>query len=105
MRPDPEKLKELVRRIVDAVNPLRIILFGSAVRGEMTRDSDVDVLVVMPKGTHRLDTMGFLHTKLIGLGLAVDFIVATPCDLERHRETVGYIYKTVRNKGQDLYAA
>jgi predicted nucleotidyltransferase len=38
------KLDELVRRIVEAVNPLRIILFGSAARGEMGPDSDIDVL-------------------------------------------------------------
>lgn len=35
---------------MDAVHPLRIILSGSAVRGEMTPGSDLDVLVVMPDG-------------------------------------------------------
>ena len=36
MQPDEAKLQELVNRIVEAVHPLRIILFGSAARGEMT---------------------------------------------------------------------
>jgi hypothetical protein len=31
----PETLNELVRRIVEAVHPRRILLFGSAARGEM----------------------------------------------------------------------
>ncbi len=105
MRPDPEKLDELVRRIVKAVNPLRIIMFGSAVRAEMTPDSDIDILVVMPDGTHRLDTMGYLHTQLIGLRMAVDIIVATPADLKKHRYSIGLIYKTVLEEGRDLYAA
>ena len=35
---------------MEAVHPLRIILFGSAARGEMGADSDLDVLVVMPDG-------------------------------------------------------
>ncbi len=48
MQPDTRLLEELVQRIVEAVHPLRIILFGSAARGEMGPNSDLDVLVVMP---------------------------------------------------------
>ena len=40
-------LDALVGRIVEAVHPRRIILFGSAARNEMRPDSDLDVLVVM----------------------------------------------------------
>jgi hypothetical protein len=37
MSPDPALLDELVRRVVDSVHPLRIILFGSAARDEIGR--------------------------------------------------------------------
>ena len=40
-----EILQEIVRRIVAAVRPDRIILFGSAARGKMGPNSDVDLLV------------------------------------------------------------
>ena len=40
----------LVRRIVEEVHPIRIILFGSAARGNVEQDSDIDLLVVMPEG-------------------------------------------------------
>ena len=49
-------IEALVGRIVAAVHPLRIIVFGSAARGDMNADSDIDVMVVMPDGTHRLKT-------------------------------------------------
>jgi predicted nucleotidyltransferase len=42
------QVDELVRRIVDSVHPLRIIVFGSAARGRMRPDSAVDVLVPTP---------------------------------------------------------
>jgi predicted nucleotidyltransferase len=100
-----EHLNQLVDRIVETVHPLRIILFGSAARGELGPDSDVDVLVVMPEGTHRGDTAGFLHTKLFGIPLAVDVLVATPGDLERYRDNVGLIYRTVLREGKEIYAA
>jgi predicted nucleotidyltransferase len=51
-----EALEYLIQGIVDEVRPLRIIVFGSAARGEMQPDSDVDLLVVMPDGTHRRRT-------------------------------------------------
>ena len=63
---DAEKIEELVRRIVDAVHPLRIILFGSAARGEVGPHSDIDVMVIMPEGTDRLDTAGFIYMQLAG---------------------------------------
>ena len=47
MQSEPEVIEQLIRRIIELVQPLRIILFGSAARGEMGPDSDIDVLVVM----------------------------------------------------------
>lgn len=76
MYPDEEKVQELVRRIVEAVQPLRIILFGSAARGDMTPDSDADVLVVMPEGTDRRAVTDKLNMQMIGLGLSVGILVS-----------------------------
>jgi len=98
-------LDALVRRIVETVRPLRIILFGSAARGELGPDSDVDLLVVMPEGTHRLETMQLLHTRLFGIPLAVDILVATPQDIARHADSPGLIYRTILEEGKELYAA
>jgi predicted nucleotidyltransferase len=100
-----ERLDELVRRIVDAAHPLRIILFGSAARGEMGPDSDVDVLVVMPDGTHRRHTAQDIYPKLIGVGIAVDVLVATPTDLERFGDNIGLVYHEIIRDGRELYAA
>jgi predicted nucleotidyltransferase len=43
-KPDPAILADIVRRIVRAAKPEKIVLFGSAARGEMRPDSDYDVL-------------------------------------------------------------
>lgn len=57
-------LDKLVARIVDTVHPKRIILFGSAARGEMDASSDIDVLVVMPEGINRLHTAQDIYMNL-----------------------------------------
>ena len=41
-------IADMVRRIVEDFDPLRIILFGSYARNDVSRDSDVDLLVVLP---------------------------------------------------------
>jgi predicted nucleotidyltransferase len=105
MQPTQAQLDELVQRIVATVRPVRIILFGSAARGEMTTDSDVDVLVVMPEGTPQRRTAQELHRHFIGLPFPVDVIVATPSQLQRHRENIGLIYRTILDEGRELYAA
>ena len=45
-----ETLEQITRRIVEGFHPQRLILFGSRARGDERRDSDVDLLIVAPKG-------------------------------------------------------
>ena len=67
MQSELEVIEQLVRRIVEIVQPLRIILFGSAAQGEMGPDSDIDVLVVMPEGVHRRRTAQLLYRQIQGV--------------------------------------
>ena len=100
---DARHVQDLVNRITHTVHPLRIVLFGSAVHGKMGPDSDIDVMVVMPDGTHCLDTARYLYKQLLGFGLPVDIIVATPEVLERHKDNIGLIYRTVLAEGKEVY--
>jgi uncharacterized protein len=45
---DEQTVHEIVRRVLSATKPDKIILFGSAATGQMTRDSDIDLLIVEP---------------------------------------------------------
>ena len=104
MQSDAEVIEQLVRRIIEIAQPLRIILFGSAARGEMGPDSDIDVLVVMPEGVHRRRTAQLLYRQIRGLGVPFDILVATPDDLERHKDNIGLIYQSVLREGREVYA-
>lgn len=100
-----EAIGNLVKRIVDEVHPLRIVVFGSAAREEMVQDSDIDLLVVVPEGTHRRRTAQHLYRKIRGVGVPFDIVVATPNDLEKHRENIGLIYWRILKEGKEVYAA
>jgi predicted nucleotidyltransferase len=99
-----EILQEIVRRIVAAVQPEKIILFGSAARQEMGPDSDLDLLVIK-SCKNRRETARRIRRRLIGIGVPKDIIVATPQDIERYKDTIGLIYRPALREGKVLYAA
>ncbi|MEJ2746869.1 MAG: nucleotidyltransferase domain-containing protein [Anaerolineae bacterium] len=84
---------------------MKRFIFGSAVRGDLTPDSDIDVLVVMREGVHRRKTAQLLYQKITGLGVPFDILVATPNDLERHKNNIGLIYQAVLQEGVEVYAS
>lgn len=101
---DEKVLEEVVKRIVEAVAPEKIILFGSAARGEMGPDSDLDLLIVK-SDVHRLATAQMIEHSLTGITIPTDIVVATPKDIEVHRNTIGLIYRPALQEGKILYAA
>ena len=105
MRPDSDLLKDLVRRILQAVQPLQIVLFGSAARGDMGPDSDLDVLVVMPDGVHRRKTAQLIRCHLAGFGFAKDVVVVTLSDIEHHGTNPYLLIKSALDEGRELYRA
>ena len=98
-------LEEVTRRIVESVKPQRVLLFGSAARGRMSKDSDLDMLVVMRKSVHRRQIAQKIYRNLHGTGIAVDIIVATEKDLEKYGERAGTILKSALQEGRVLYEA
>ena len=103
--PDPMILDELVRRIVDAVHPLRIVLFGSAARGEMGPHSDLDVLVVVPDGCHTREVAQSVYAQLRGLGYAKDLVIVQESDVDRYRDNPYLIIHDALTQGRELYHA
>ncbi len=100
--PDQAVLDEIVQRVVEAVEPERIILFGSAARGEMGPHSDIDLLVVKDCESP-LKAMQEIYRKLRGLTVAVDALVATPDRVERYRNSHGLVFKPALREGRVIY--
>jgi predicted nucleotidyltransferase len=100
-----EKILEMTEAIVSIVRPRRIILFGSAARGEMTEHSDLDVLVVMRNGVHRNRTCDRIYRKLRGIGFAKDIVVVTENDVILYRDNPYTIIYSAIKEGRELYRA
>jgi predicted nucleotidyltransferase len=101
---DQKTLDDIIRRIVEVAHPEKIILFGSAARGEMGPNSDVDLLIIKA-GADALDLMAQIYRNLHGVGAAVDAIVVTPEDVERFKDSHALIIKPALREGKVVYAA
>jgi len=103
--PDQRLLEEIVKRTVEAVNPLRIILFGSAARKTMGSDSDLDLLVVVREGVHRRRTAQVIYKNLKGLGLAKDVVVVTESDIRQFGTNPSLVIYPALHQGREIYRA
>lgn len=101
---DQSTLDEIVRRIVEVAQPEKIILFGSAARGEMGPHSDVDLLIVKD-GEDRMRLAGRIYANLHGVGAAVDVVVVTSGDIERYRDSHALVIKPALREGRVIYGA
>ena len=94
----------LIRSIVATYAPRRIVLFGSAARGEAGPDSDLDLLVVLDDDaplealSHRLRRQARL-----GYAGAVDIVPCREEAFRRQRDVVGSLAYAVLTEGVTVY--
>ena len=100
-----ETLQEIIRRVVEVANPERIILFGSAARGEMISESDVDLLVIKDGKYHHGSILGDIYVNLIGVGQAVDVVLVTSEQAEQYRDVHCLVIKPALQEGKEVYRA
>ena len=98
-----EVLEEIIRRVVETARPDRIVLFGSAARGEMGPNSDVDLLVIKRGKFDRGTLTERIYLNLHGVGQAVDVIVVTPEQVEKHRKTHWRVIAPALRQGREVY--
>jgi predicted nucleotidyltransferase len=99
----PACLPEAIDRITRRFNPVRIILFGSWARGEARADSDVDLLVVLPKVEHKRHMAIEILRALNGLPISKDVIVATPEEIQKRGNVIGNILRPALLEGKVIY--
>ena len=100
-----KKLREIIRRVVKVAQPEKIILFGSAARGKMGPNSDVDLLVVKPGKFHQGHLTGEIYMKLHGIVVPVDIILATPEQVEKYSQTHFLVIAPALREGKEVYRA
>ena len=97
------EIESVIEQIVEKYNPEKIILFGSAVRGELSADSDVDILIIKKDtplyGADRIRQL----SRLIERNIPIDFLVYRPEEFEKRIEMGDPFLKAIVKEGKVLY--
>lgn len=98
-------IKDLCEQIVDAVNPRKIILFGSYAYGQPTEDSDIDLFVVMPfeVSPHRQAANIRILIERPEPLIPLDILVRTPEQVEERIRMGDPFMKEIVEEGKVLY--
>lgn len=101
----PELLAEVVRRIVAAIDPDKIILFGSYAHGTPHEWSDVDLFIIKSGSYSKFDSQGQVYALLDDIYRDFDVLVRTPEDVERMATEKGndFVRREILEKGRVIY--
>ena len=105
MPPLPAALLDAItQRLVAALQPEQIILFGSYAYGEPNADSDIDLLVIVSQS----DEPGYRRARvaykaLRGLGIPKDILVMTRAEVERKMNVASSLVCEALRQGKVLY--
>lgn len=96
-------LEEIVRRIVAAAKPRKVILFGSRARSQARRTSDFDLLVIAESSQPRYRRSAPLYGVLSDILLPMDIIVYSPEEVKEWSEAPQAFVTTAIREGKVLY--
>lgn len=98
-----EALDEIVRRIVTALQPEQIILFGSYGYGQPTSDSDVDLLVIMETNDRPAERYLAVSRLLRPRPFPLDILVKTPVEIAQALQKGDFFIREIVARGRVLY--
>ena len=101
---DVEKeISHLTQQIIEKYKPKKVILFGSAARGEWTPDSDADFLIIKDEtpllGADRMREI----SRIIDRNISVDFLIYRPDEFNRRLQMGDPFLKSILKEGKVLY--
>ena len=102
---DEQTIQEIVRRILTAARPDKIILFGSAATGQMTRDSDVDLLIVEPDTSDQRNEYVRIIKVLWDIRYPFDVLFINTRWFEESKDIIGGIAYPANKYGKVIYEA
>lgn len=99
-----KQIEEFAARMAQEFKPERIILFGSHAYGKPTRDSDVDIMVIMPLEGNPIDMSVEMRTRLRP-PFPLDLLVRTPAKISERLAMGDDFVADVLTNGRVIYEA
>jgi len=98
-------IEEVKKRLVEVYNPVAIYVFGSYAWGAPTKESDLDILIVIDESdetSYKRPVAGY--RALRGVRIAKDLIVKTKEEFEASSNDVTTLGYKIKKDGELIYA-
>ena len=95
------QIDSIKNQLIKKYKPKKIILFGSAVTGQMGPDSDLDFFIIKDDNRGWHDRISHLY-KIIEKNIAADFIVHTPTEVSERLRLEDPFIKSILSEGKVL---
>ena len=99
-----EEILKIVDKIVAAVAPEKIILFGSHAEERAGHHSDIDLLIIWDTQLDAAERMRCISRLIRPRPAPLDIVVKTPAEIRRSRQRVDPFLSEILEKGAVLYA-
>lgn len=96
-------IQEMVRRIVAAADPVKVILMGSHARGTARPGSDVDLLVIEHDPVTQHQEVVRLRRLLRDFQVPIDIVVVEQSFAQRYWDIPGSVLYPAFREGRVLY--
>jgi uncharacterized protein len=98
-----KEIEDITAQIIKKYNPIKIILFGSAARGEFGPDSDADFLIIKKEtpfyGADRIRELN----RLLERNIPLDVLIYRPEEFEKRLKMGDPFLKAILKEGKVLY--
>lgn len=100
-------IKTMLQRLIEQYKPLKVILFGSATKGTLNEDSDIDLLIIKDTSERFIDRWCTVGQILAGThpSIPVDTLILTSKEVEDRLSIGDQFISEILSKGTILYAA
>jgi predicted nucleotidyltransferase len=98
-----EILAEIARRIVEKLDPEKIVLFGSYAYGEPNQDSDVDLFIIQETTLRHAERTVEVSELILPRPFPIDIIVKTPAEVDDALRRKDFFISEIVDSGRILY--
>ncbi len=96
-------IEEIKDRIVEHMQPEKIILFGSTVSGETDEAKDVDILIIKETDLPKHRRAREIRRRLRDLLVPIDILIYTPGEVQSWKDASSAFITDILRNGKVLY--
>jgi predicted nucleotidyltransferase len=101
-----EQLDIIKNKIINSLKPInanKIILFGSYVYGNPTKDSDLDICIIEDNFSNKYKEKSKIRELLKDINIPKDIILTKDDEYQFYKNEINSVFNDIENKGEVLW--